>query len=405
MPQDSAPTTPQTDQTDQIRTAAPAQPQNSAPAIYRHAVEPEAYADLLAEKSQRLSELFAEFSPPELQVHANQPQHFRLRAEFRLWHQGDRCFYAMFAPGDKSTVYEVKDFPIASTLINRLMQQLLDEIQPDDVLRRRLFQVEFLTTLRGDALITLIYHKRLDEDWQAKAEALQRRLGFPIIGRSRKQKIALERDWVNETLQVDGKGYHYRQIEGGFTQPNGEMNQQMLSWARSAADYVADTQGKADLLELYCGNGNFSVALADRFNRVLATEISKTSVNAAQINIRDNQLDNLIIARLSSEEFVQALRGERQFSRLDGVDLSSYDFRTVLVDPPRAGLDDESVKQAQGYDNIIYISCNPNTLHDNLTTLCETHRIERFALFDQFPYTDHIETGMMLVRKESRSHD
>jgi len=371
------------------------------PEIYHHAVDPQRYSGLLAEKAARLRAMFAEFCPPELQIHASQPDHFRLRAEFRLWHLGERCFFAMFAPGDKNTVYEVKDFPIASELINRLMQQLLEELQPNELLRRKLFQVEFLTTLSGDALISLIYHKRLDEHWQAEAEALQQRLGFPVIGRSRKQKIMLERDWVRETLQVDGKSYHYRQIEGGFTQPNGEMNQQMLSWARSAADLVTETQGKADLLELYCGNGNFSVALADRFNRVLATEISKTSVNAAQINIQDNALDNLIIARLSSEEFVQALRGERTFTRLEGADLSSYNFRTVLVDPPRAGLDEESVKQVQQYDNIIYISCNPETLQGNLKTLCQTHSIERFALFDQFPYTDHIETGVMLVRKQA----
>ena len=277
---------------------------NAAPAVYQHQVDPASYDGLLQQKAEYLSQRFAQFSPPELQVHASHPQHFRLRAEFRLWHQGDRCFYAMFAPGDKKTVYEVRDFPIASKLINQLMQQLLDLIQDNELLRRKLFQVEFLTTLSGDALITLIYHKRLDEAWQAEAEALQKTLGYPLIGRSRKQKIVLQRDWVNETLQVDGRAFHYRQTEGGFTQPNGDMNQQMLSWARAAADDIAATQGKADLLELYCGNGNFSVALADRFEHVLATEISKTSVNAAQINIKDNALDNLIIARLSSEEFV-----------------------------------------------------------------------------------------------------
>lgn len=374
---------------------------------YQHHVNPEHYAELLEVKAQRLRDLFADFNPPSLQVHASAPSHFRLRAEFRLWHDGDRCFYAMFEPGDKSKVYEVREFPIASHLINKLMVRLLEDIQPNELLRRKLFQVEFLTTVSGDALITLIYHKPLGDEWRAEAEALQARLGFPIVGRSRKQKLVLERDYVNEALQVDGKTLHYRQIEGGFTQPNGEMNQQMLSWARSAAADInnGDNNGKnngepsSDLLELYCGNGNFSMALADTFRRVLATEISKTSVAAAQVNITDNQLDNVVIARLSSEEFVQALRGERTFERLSGVDLSSYDFRTVLVDPPRAGLDDESVKQVQGYDNIIYISCNPNTLHDNLQVLCNTHEIRRFALFDQFPYTDHIETGVVLTRK------
>jgi tRNA (uracil-5-)-methyltransferase len=122
-------------------------------------------------------------------------------------------------------------------------------------------------------------------------------------------------------------------------------------------------------------------------------------VYAAQENIRANGVDNLIIARLSSEEFVQALRGERTFSRLEGVNLDDYQFNTVLVDPPRAGLDEESVKQVQQYDHIIYISCNPNTLKANLEILSKTHDIQRFALFDQFPYTDHIETGVVLVRK------
>ena len=370
-------------------------------AIYQHQVSPDQYNRLLEEKAERLRNLFADFQPPQLQVHASNPQHFRLRAEFRLWHEGERCFFAMFEPGDKSKVYEVQDFPIASTLINDLMVRLIEEIQPNELLRRKLFQVEFLTTLSGDALISLIYHKQLNDDWQQQALALQQRLGFPVIGRSRKQKLVLERDWVNECLQVDGRSFHYRQIEGGFTQPNGGMNQQMLSWARKAADGIIARTGPSDLVELYCGNGNFSVALAEKFRHVLATEISKTSVNAAQINIADNNIGNLIIARLSSEEFVQALRGERTFTRLQGADLTSYDFRTVLVDPPRAGLDDESVKQIQAYDHIIYISCNPETLHANLQVLTQTHNIEQFALFDQFPYTDHTESGVVLSRKSA----
>jgi len=362
--------------------------------IFPDPINPAEYDTQLDEKKVRLNSLFAEFAPPALEVYDSAVSHYRLRAEFRLWHEGERCFYAMFEPGNRSKAYEVREFNIASPLINDLMKRLLAEIHDSELLRRRLFQVEFLTTLSGDALITLIYHKKLDDAWEAEARALQERTGFPIIGRSRKQKIVLERDYVTEVLTVDGKQYSYRQIEGGFTQPNGEVNQKMLSWARSASEGIG-----GDLVELYCGNGNFSVALADKYDRVLATEISKTSVNAAQVNIADNKIDNLIIARLSSEEFVQALRGERTFTRLEGVDLTSYDFRTVLVDPPRAGLDDESVKQTAGYDNIIYISCNPDTLHANLTELCKTHDIVRFAMFDQFPYTHHIETGVVLKRK------
>jgi len=53
----------------------------------------------------------------------------------------------------------------------------------------------------------------------------------------------------------------------------------------------------------------------------------------------------------------------------------------------------------QNYDRILYISCNPHTLCENLQTLSQTHRIEKAALFDQFPYTDHMESGVWLVRK------
>lgn len=366
---------------------------------------PDQYQTLLDEKQAKIERDFANFTTsntgtaqsfPALEVHASEPEHFRLRAEFRIWHQDGRCFYAMFEPGKKNAPYEVTDFPIASKLINRLMVEMREAIhQPgNEILMERMFQMEFLTTLSGDALITMIYHKPLAEEWQAAAEALQAKIGFPIIGRSRKQKLVLERDYVIETLTIDGKQYHYKQIEGGFTQPNGGMNQKMLAWAQELSKPLT-----GDLVELYCGNGNFSIALAEHYNRVLATEISKTSVHAAQYNIEKNNIDNLIIARLSSEEFVQALQGSRAFRRLEGIDLNGYEFNTVLVDPPRSGLDEESVKQVQGYDNIIYISCNPETLHDNLLTFNQTHDIKRFAIFDQFPYTHHTECGVFLQRK------
>ena len=93
------------------------------------------------------------------------------------------------------------------------------------------------------------------------------------------------------------------------------------------------------------------------------------------------------------------MQGEREFSRLKGIDLSSYQCNTIFVDPPRAGLDDETVKMVQAYDNILYISCNPDTLADNLAVLNQTHKITRFALFDQFPYTHHMESGVYLQRR------
>ena len=126
-----------------------------------------------------------------------------------------------------------------------------------------------------------------------------------------KQKICLEQDFVDEVLPVKGRNYVYRQVENSFTQPNAAVNCKMLEWA---IDCTQSSQG--DLLELYCGNGNFSIALAQNFRKVLATEIAKPSVAAAQFNIAENSIDNLQIIRMSAEEFTQAMNGVREFNRL-----------------------------------------------------------------------------------------
>jgi tRNA/tmRNA/rRNA uracil-C5-methylase (TrmA/RlmC/RlmD family) len=98
-------------------------------------------------------------------------------------------FLAMFDSDDPKTAIDVPSFPMGSERINELMPALLAEIKDCEVLRKRLFQVNFLTTVKGDAMISMLYHKRLSEEWEALAEAARGRLGVSIIGRSRKQKV------------------------------------------------------------------------------------------------------------------------------------------------------------------------------------------------------------------------
>lgn len=191
--------------------------------------------------------------------------------------------------------------------------------------------MEFLTTLAGDAMITLCYHRPLDEHWEAAARQLATDLGVSIIGRSKGRRVVIGRDYAVEELAVGGRTFRYRQPEGAFTQPNGTVNQKMLNWA-----YEALGEREDDLLELYCGNGNFTLPLATRVRKVLATEISKTSVNAALHNLDDNGVDNVRLVRLSAEELTEALNEVRPFRRLEGIDLKSYAFGSVFVDPPRA---------------------------------------------------------------------
>ncbi|MCE2573866.1 tRNA (uridine(54)-C5)-methyltransferase TrmA [Motilimonas eburnea] len=360
-------------------------------------IQPDSYQQQLEEKANQLAQQFSPFTPPELEIFASPKQNYRSRCEFRVWHQGDDLYYIMFDQATKAKI-RVDQFGPGSALINQLMPELIEQIKTIPVLRHKLFQIDFLSTLSGEILVSLLYHKPLDAQWQQQAQQLKAELSgrykIDLIGRARKQKICIDREFVIEKLTVFEREFTYKQVENSFTQPNAKVAEKMLEWA---VDCTRNNQG--DLLELYCGNGNFSLALAQNFNRVLATEIAKPSVESAQYNIAANEIDNVTIIRMSAEEFTQAMKGERAFSRLKGIDLNNYQCNTIFVDPPRAGLDPATVKMVQEYDNILYISCNPDTLADNLSVLSQTHHITRFALFDQFPYTHHMESGVYLQRK------
>jgi tRNA (uracil-5-)-methyltransferase len=102
---------------------------------------------------------------------------------------------------------------------------------------------------------------------------------------------------------------------------------------------------------------------------------------------------------MSSEEISAALAGRESFQRLKDIDLATHRFTTIFVDPPRSGLDPATLELAAGFDHILYISCSPQTLQDNVAALQTTHRIAASAVFDQFPYTHHLECGLLLERR------
>lgn len=358
------------------------------------ALDPSRYPDQLAAKVAGFKTAFAPLGLPEPAVFASAPLNYRLRAEFRIWHQGDDLAYAMFDPANPKRPILMADFPVACSTISTAMPRLRAFLLANPSLRQRLYAVEFLATLSGELLLTLIYHRRLDAAWEAAARELAGQLGAGIIGRSRGQKVVLDRDWVLESFAFQGRELRYQQLEGSFSQPNGGVNRQMLGWAAAQAAALG-----GDLLELYCGNGNFTVALAPLFRRVLATEVSKSSVQAARYNLAANGIANTALARLSSDEISAALAGRESFARLRDIDLAAYEFSTLFVDPPRSGLDAATVDLARSFANILYISCNPQTLYGNAAALQASHRIAAAAAFDQFPYTHHLECGLLLQRR------
>jgi tRNA (uracil-5-)-methyltransferase len=135
-------------------------------------------------------------------------------------------------------------------------------------------------------------------------------------------------------------------------------------------------------------------------------DVSQASVELAELNLKANAVTNVDVARLSAEEFVEAFNGSKTFKRLTekGIHLgesgdAGYRLETLFVDPPRAGLDATCRELAAGFERVLYVSCNPETLARDVAELAPTHEITALAAFDQFPYTPHLEAGVLLERR------
>ncbi|RUM67478.1 MAG: tRNA (uridine(54)-C5)-methyltransferase TrmA [Sulfurospirillum sp.] len=348
------------------------------------------YEEQLSYKVEEAKELL---SLKDAQIIRSKPSHFRNRAEFRIWHEDNKIFYAMHSLQEKSLL-KIDSCQIVSEPIYHLMPKLIEFLKKSEILSHKLFTIEFLSSTTGNIMATLIYHKKIDETWLKEAKKIEDEFDITVIGRSRGVKLILSCDYIDETLTIFNKEFKFRLYESGFIQPNLKVNEKMIEW-------VLDNLGliKNDLLELYCGHGNFTIPLSSHFNKVLATEVSKASIKAASWHKELNRCENISFARLSSQEFVQAYNKEREFRRLKDIDLDSFSFSHILVDPPRSGLDEMSLELVKEFDNIIYISCNPTTLKRDLEKLKSTHKIVASAFFDQFAYTNHLESGLILQKK------
>jgi len=353
------------------------------------------YEGQLTSKVHTIEAQFSPYFSGKITVYESKEEHYRSRCEFKIYHDDEGSFYAMNR-ADKQGIVKITNCSIVHEQIARIMQPLLDEIKKYE-LGYKLFGIDFLTSSSGEVLASLIYHRALDEAWSMSARLIEKELGLYIIGRSRKQKIVLSQDYVTETLHIKNRDYRYIHIENSFTQPNALVNEKMVSWSLEQLEGIG-----GDLLELYCGAGNFTIPFAAKFDRVLATEISKASIIAAKRNMELNAVVNIDFVRLSAEEFTQALDGGREFRRLEGLRVDDYHLKTLFVDPPRSGLGEEPCAFASRFDNLLYISCNPETLLRDLEILTQTHEIQAMALFDQFPYTHHLEMGVKLTRKVSQ---
>jgi len=143
------------------------------------------YDAQLSWKTASIHEQFAPYFQGDIAIFTSKEEHFRFRSEFKIYHDEGGISYAMNR-ADKQGVVKISSCSIVSEPIAKLMGPLLEAIRKEEI-AQRLFGIDFLSTQSGEVVVSFLYHRALDEEWQVSARRIEAELGIHIIGRSRKQ--------------------------------------------------------------------------------------------------------------------------------------------------------------------------------------------------------------------------
>jgi 23S rRNA (uracil1939-C5)-methyltransferase len=193
--------------------------------------------------------------------------------------------------------------------------------------------------------------------------------------------------WIEERMD-DGTpaGLTFRVGPKSFYQTNAEQAHNLYKIARDWAGLT----GTERVYDLYTGTGTIALFVARQAREVIGIEYVEAAVADARINADLNGITN---ARFLAGD-MKALLTDDLFARYGRPDV-------VIVDPPRAGMD-EAVVQAllrAAPDRIVYVSCNTATQARDLNWLDPAYRVEKVQPVDMFPHTHHVENVVLLVRR------
>lgn len=169
-----------------------------------------------------------------------------------------------------------------------------------------------------------------------------------------------------------------------FFQTNTKTAQKMYSRVRGIVKKIAPKR----IYDLYGGAGSFSLSCADLCEKSVCVESVAPAIYNGIENAKLNGVSNVQFFCARVEDFVK----EQPIERKDAL---------IILDPPRGGMHPRAAKAVaeSGVENVLYISCNPATLANDLKILTQHYEILHAEAFDFFPHSDHIETFVQLKLK------
>ncbi len=182
--------------------------------------------------------------------------------------------------------------------------------------------------------------------------------------------------WIHETVN----GVSYKITPNAFFQTNSIMAAKLQDAVR---DYCGDLSNKT-LLDLYCGSGFFSLALAKGAKRTMGIELSAEAIECAKENATTNSV--------TAEYFA---------STAESFNWKGYNPDVVILDPPRGGMHPKVIETILNVAPpvLVYVSCSYTRFIQEFAKLGEKYSLESAVALDLFPHTPHVECVFKLVRK------
>ena len=184
----------------------------------------------------------------------------------------------------------------------------------------------------------------------------------------------------NKVIETNIGNKKYYQSINSFFQVNNTLTKELYN---EVLINVKDKNYKK-VLDLYCGTGTIGIYIKDYVDKVIGIDYNSSNIEDAKINVELNNLNNI--------EFI-CDKVENKIDEFTDIDL-------VIVDPPRAGLDNKTKEYLKKINSneIIYVSCDPMTLARDIKDLSDIYKVKYIKPFNMFPRTYHCETIAVLER-------
>lgn len=329
------------------------------------------------------------------------PNYYRNKMDFTFGSNGE---LGMHQQGNYKNIIDLKDSIIAPKIMMAIKEEVSEWQQSyclegynKETHEGLLRQLMIRQSSRTNEIMVVLFATKNYDNFEEAVTNLTKRLTshFPTIASLQwivssdlsdrmlpDEKYTLSgQDYINEELN----GFHYKLYYDTFFQASSEQAEQMVATAMDMVNVHSNMRA----VDLFCGIGTFSLPFAEKVKELVGIELVEQSILSAKENAKNAGLDNTRFFASDARKGLEELKETWETPDL------------LILNPPRSGAGGKLMRSIGRYgsDNIIYISCNPKTLSEDLKWLGDFgYDFQGAQPIDQFPHTVHVETVVLMSK-------